>query len=104
MKSKASVYEASLELLKNMVEDVFKGEEAMVILFGSRAKGDYLETSDIDVGILLKGKGCKSKIALLQERIENSNIPYKVDVINLSEASKEFTDNVLKGGQLIWKG
>ena len=103
MKSKTTIYESSLELLKNIVGDVFKGEDVTVILFGSRARGDYFETSDMDVGILPKREMDKSKIALLRERIEDSNIPYKVDVVDLSRASKEFTDKVIKEGLLIWK-
>jgi hypothetical protein len=104
MKSKSSVYESSLELLKDMIKDVFKGEDVMVILFGSRARGDYLETSDMDIGILPRGEMNKSKIVLFRERVENSNIPYKVDVVDLSQASKKFTDKVLEEGLLIWKG
>jgi len=103
MKSKVNIYERSLELLKDIARDVFKGEDVTVVLFGSRARGDYFETSDMDVGILPKGEMNKSKIALFRERIENSNIPYKVDVVDLSQASKEFTDKVLKEGLLIWK-
>lgn len=103
MRSKLTVYESSLELLKNIVRDVFEGEDVTVILFGSRARGDYLETSDMDIGIFPRGEMDKSKIALLREKIENSNIPYKVDVVDLSQASKEFTDQVLKEGVVIWE-
>jgi len=103
MKSKTTIYESSLELLKDIAKDVFKGEDVMVILFGSRARGDYLETSDMDVGILPRREMNRSKIALLRERLEDSNIPYKVDVVDLSQASKEFADNILKEGLLIWK-
>ena len=103
MKSKITIYESSLELLGNIVKDVFKDEDVTVVLFGSRARGDCLETSDVDVGILPKGKISGSKIALFRERIESSNIPYKVDVVDLSVTSKEFSDNVLKEGVLIWK-
>lgn len=103
MKSKSAVYESSLELLKNMAEDVFEGENVIVVLFGSRARGDYFETSDVDVGIFPVGEVNKSKIALFRERMENSNIPYKVDVVDLSQASKEFTDRVFKEGLLLWK-
>jgi predicted nucleotidyltransferase len=103
MKSKTTVYESSLGLLKNIVKDVFKGENVMVILFGSRARGDYLETSDMDVGIFPEGNMDKNKITLFRERIENSNIPYKVDVVDLSQASREFTDKVFKEGLLIWR-
>jgi predicted nucleotidyltransferase len=104
MKSKSTVYESSLGLLKSLANDVFKGEGIIVVLFGSRARGDYFETSDVDVGILPVGEVNKSKISLLRERIENSNIPYKVDVVDLSQASKEFTDKVLEEGVVIWKG
>jgi len=104
MKSKISVHESSLERLKNIARDLFKGEHVTVILFGSRARGDYFETSDMDIGILPRKEINRGKIALLRERIENSNIPYKVDVVDLSQASKEFTDNVLEEGVIIWKG
>ena len=40
MKSKIAIYENSLELLRNMAKDVFKGEDVRVILFGSRARGE----------------------------------------------------------------
>ena len=103
MKSESTIYERSLELLKGMAKDVFEGEDVMVVLFGSRARGDYLETSDMDVGILPKGRINKDKIALFRERIENSNIPYKVDIVDLSQTSRKFADQVLKEGLLLWK-
>ena len=103
MESKVSIYERSLELLKNIIGEVFEGEDVTVVLFGSRARGDYLETSDMDLGILPKGDMARRKIVLLRERIEISNIPYKVDIVDLSEVSKELSDNVLKEGLLLWK-
>ena len=78
-------------------------EDVKVVLFGSRARGDYFETSDMDIGILPKGEMNKNKVALFREKIENSNIPYKVDVVDLSQASREFTDKAIKEGLVIWK-
>jgi len=101
MKSKSALYESSLELLKNIVKDVFKGGNVTVMLFGSRAREDYLESSDVDIGILSGEKVPKGKIALFRERIENSNIPYKVDIVDLSQAPWEFRDKVLKEGLLL---
>jgi len=103
MESKTAVYESSLELLKSLIKDVFKGEHVTVVLFGSRARGDNLETSDMDIGILPGKDMNKDKITLFREKIENSNVPYKVDLIDLSQTSKEFTDKVLKEGILLWK-
>ena len=103
MKSKTSIYESALELLRNMVKGIFAGEEVVVVLFGSRARGDHLETSDIDIGLLLKGTMNKHKLTQLRERIEDSNIPYKVDVLDLSRTSEEFTERALREGIIIWK-
>jgi predicted nucleotidyltransferase len=105
MKSGMTAYERSLESLKDIARDLFSDEEdIMVILFGSRARGDHLRTSDMDVAILPRREMAKTKIILFRERIENSNIPYKVDVVDLSQASKGFTDRVLEEGVIIWKG
>jgi len=103
MTSESTIYKSSLELLKGIIRDVFKDDDVTVILFGSRARGDYFETSDMDIAILPRSEMNKIKIALFRERIENSNIPYKVDVVDLSRASKQFTNKVLKEGVPIWK-
>jgi len=102
MKSKSAVFRNSLQMLKAIVKDVFKDDDIKVILFGSRAREDYLETSDLDVA-LYSGRGVKQgKLALMREKIEISDIPYKVDVVDLSQAPKNFTQAVLKEGKLIW--
>ncbi len=49
-----SIYEISLECLKSVVLDTLRGEDVMIILFGSRARGDFDRRSDIDIGIIPK--------------------------------------------------
>ena len=97
-----TVYEKALKVLENMVKDTFKDNKVQIVLFGSRARGDYAKTSDIDIGILPKGEINRKELILLREKVENSNIPYKVDVVNLSQTSKEFTEKALKEG-ILWK-
>lgn len=97
-----TVYEKALKLLENMVKDAFKDSEVNIVLFGSRARGDHLKTSDIDIGILFRDKTNKKKLILLREKVENSNIPYKVDVVDLSQTSREFREKALKEG-ILWK-
>ncbi len=97
-----TIYEKALKVLENMVKDTFKNSEVKIVLFGSRARGDYAKTSDIDIGILPKGEMNRKELILLREKVENSNIPYKVDVVNLSQTSKEFTEKALKEG-ILWK-
>ena len=97
-----TVYEKALKVLENMVKDAFKDSEVQIVLFGSRARGDYAKTSDIDIGILPNGEINRKELILLREKVENSNIPYKVDVVNLSQTSKEFIEKALKEG-ILWK-
>ncbi len=47
-----TVYEKALTLLEDMIKDTFKDSDVKIVLFGSRARGDYAKISDIDIGIL----------------------------------------------------
>lgn len=97
-----SIYEKSLERLKSVVLDALRGEDVMIILFGSRARGDFDRRSDIDIGIIPKEKYDQKKLILLKEKLEDMNIPYKVDVVDISKVSEIFRDKVLKEGK-VWK-
>ncbi len=103
MKTKSeSIYEKSLERIKAVVLDSLRGEDVMILLFGSRARGDFDSRSDIDIGIMPKKKYDQKKLILLKEKLENMNIPYKIDIVNISKVSDVFREKVLKEGK-IWK-
>ncbi len=97
-----SIYEKSLERLKSVVLDTLRGEDVMIILFGSRARGDFDRRSDIDIVIIPKKNYDRRKLILLKEKLENMNIPYKIDVVDISKVSEVFRDKVLREGK-IWK-
>jgi uncharacterized protein len=65
-----------------------------IFLFGSRAKGNFTHCSDIDIG-LASIVPLDQAIARIREIIENSFIPYKVDIIDLSKTSQEFKAKAL---------
>ncbi|KDR94638.1 nucleotidyltransferase substrate binding protein, HI0074 family [Peptoclostridium litorale DSM 5388] len=79
--SKKNFYEI-IDVLKNYSEIV---EEA--ILFGSRARGDFKQTSDIDIAI--KFKKSPEKIYSIMEDIERRNIIYTMDIIDYDKISNE---------------
>ncbi len=64
-----------------------------VFLFGSRAVGNHKINSDIDIGILGNQKfPLKNKI-LIEEALEESIVPYKVDLVdffNVDEIFKQY--------------
>ena len=86
----------TIEDLRKFLVDFFEGEEVGIFLFGSRARGDNSPFSDIDVAFL-SSKDISDKLTLLREIIEESNFPYKVDLVDLSRAGK-LKDIVLKEG------
>ncbi len=98
-----AVYDEALAEIKRMIMDIFKEEKVTVFLFGSRATNRASPFSDIDIGIISTNKDTDKLLALLRERIENSNIPYKVDVVNLQNTSEKFRKEALKGAKILWK-
>jgi predicted nucleotidyltransferase len=88
--------------LKKMVIDFFKYDRVKIVLFGSRARGENYISSDVDIGIIPYGEFEEEKITLLKEKIEDLNIPYKVEIVNFTEVSKEFKQEALKD-VMIWK-
>jgi len=71
-----------------------------VVLFGSRARGDYKKTSDIDIAV--KFKGVDKKLALIG-KLEEIDCILKFDVINIEKKSnKKLIENIEKEGIVIY--
>lgn len=51
-----------------------------IYLFGSRARGDHRDNSDYDIAIE------SSQNSKIKTTVEESNIPYKIDIVELSKA------------------
>jgi len=75
----------TLEDLKEFLRDFFKNRKVEVYLFGSRARGDFSEHSDIDLAIFSE-EDISGEITLLREFLEESNLPFKVDLVELKKA------------------
>lgn len=90
------------EKLKEVFLKFLKDEDIKVVLFGSRARGDFVNTSDVDIGIIIKKEIDRKNLILLREYIEELNIPYKVEIIDFSTVSEEFKQMALKEA-VVWK-
>jgi predicted nucleotidyltransferase len=87
----------SIDDLKAYLVNTFSDEQ--IYLFGSRAKGKATPYSDIDIA--LRGtKALGTKLTLVREAIENSDIPYKVDLIDLSRAP--YLETVVEREGIRW--
>lgn len=93
-----SVAERNLERVKAIVLDRLSGHDAAVYLFGSRARGTPRAVSDIDVAIDAEAPLPRILLARLREDLEESTVPYRVDVVDLAECDAGFRERVRREG------
>jgi predicted nucleotidyltransferase len=78
---------------KTIKETVFKflnPRKHRVFIFGSRATGRANKFSDYDIGILSKKPLPFDRLAFIEEAFEESNLPFRVDIIDFSLVSPRF--------------
>ena len=80
-----------------------EGEKVKIILFGSRGRQDNCLTSDVDIGLIPYERLDKRKVIFLKQKIEDLNVPYKVEIVDFSTVSSDFKKEAMKGA-IIWKG
>ncbi|OGO77590.1 MAG: DNA polymerase III subunit beta [Clostridiales bacterium GWB2_37_7] len=74
-----------------------------VVIFGSRAKGNYKNGSDIDLAI--KGSNCNASLAMNASAYMNEKlpIPYMVDVVDYSSLQhKDIKEHIDRIGITIY--
>ena len=81
-----------------MVLSALGSHEASVWLFGSCARGEPRQHSDIDIAILARDDLPPAFFAELADEIEESTIPYDVDLVDLRHADPALVDEVRREG------
>src|SRR5437763_719200 len=92
----------ALKELRRMVLDAVGQHDAEVWLFGSCARGEVMQHSDIDIAILPRGNLPDGFFSELAEAIEESTIPYEVDLVDLRHAAPTLIEEVRREG-LKWR-
>ena len=74
-----------------------------VLIYGSRARGDFCRASDVDLSI--KGKNVvRHTLAVLNDKLYESHIPQIFDTHIYSDIKNpEFKNNVDKDGKVIYR-
>lgn len=93
----------SVTLLKEMIKVISKytGVEKAVI-FGSRGRGDFKKTSDIDICIF-GNKVTHVELNILEFDLGELNTPINFDVVSFKSITKEeLKENILKDGVEIY--
>ncbi len=92
----------SEKLLKSM-EDIFKLKPQVerVLLYGSRAKGNYSKGSDIDITIVAPEMNF-SEYLRLYSMLEDLEIPYRLDVTKYEMLEDNIKEHIKRVGQEIY--
>lgn len=90
-------------VIKDIVSIISKYNEIdKACIFGSRARGNYKPTSDIDIAIFCESIS-STRMNLLRNDIDMLDIIYKVDLLHFESMKKEaLIDNILKESIAIY--
>ncbi|SMO61194.1 nucleotidyltransferase family protein [Solitalea koreensis] len=92
---------AYIEEVKQILLDQKGIEEYAVFLYGSRARGSHHRRSDIDIGVLGKQEMDSFLKADLEQKLEDSNVPVFISLVDFYRVDKAFKQEALKNIQ-IW--
>lgn len=94
------MYGLSNELLNELKKIEFKINKKIVI-FGSRARGDYKENSDIDIAIIERVSQ-DEKYEIMNE-FDKIDSELKIDLIFIQNIeNKKFLDSIKREGKELW--
>lgn len=91
MKPILDITPAQQSLLLQMVQQFLPN--VTIWAFGSRVKGNARATSDLDLVVFAK-PAQKPQVFALQEALEESNLPFKVDLLIWDDIPETFKSNI----------
>lgn len=86
-----------------LVNIIFKHlPHVKIILYGSRARGDWKEGSDIDIALQAEKKIDPLVLATIMADIEESTLPINFDIVDFNAVSEDMRKEILKYG-IVWQ-
>jgi len=85
----------ALDEVRRIVREVLGEGRVTIYLFGSWARGDPSPTSDLDVAVEAQVPLAPGSLARLREQLEESHVPFRVEVVDLGEVDPEFRRQIL---------
>src|SRR3989344_9680740 len=90
-----------LKLIQAKVKKYLPSSRAFI--FGSRALNTNRAFSDVDIGVINKQKIKGSVSENLSEELENSPLPYRINLVNFQTVSQQFKKVALKKIINLWR-
>ena len=94
---------AVLGRVRALVSQTLGERRVNVYLFGSWASGTQRPSSDIDVAVEPLDPLPPGVLARVREALEESSVPYRVEVVDLTETDAGFRHRVKNEG-ILWIG
>ncbi|MGD9153657.1 MAG: nucleotidyltransferase domain-containing protein [Gammaproteobacteria bacterium] len=93
--------------IQSVLDDIvkrLKGFQSIdkIVLFGSRARDDAEERSDIDIAILCPNATAREWLDVC-EIVENTKTLLEIDVVRLDTASQELQRRVFDEGRILYE-
>ncbi len=90
-----------VEAAKDIILDQIDKKNITVFLFGSRATGKGKRDSDLDIGLWSNNKIESTIMRKIRSAIEESIVPYHVDVVDFTTVEEKFKKIALRK-IIIW--
>ncbi|GIX42441.1 MAG: hypothetical protein KatS3mg129_2174 [Leptospiraceae bacterium] len=100
MKYKFGIPENIINEILNIISKYPKVEKCFI--YGSRAKGNYLNGSDIDITIIAPEMEFYEYLDILSQ-LEELNIPYIIDLTKFELLDEPLKEHIIRKGILIYK-
>ena len=94
------VSEKELKIIDDIISQL--APDCDVLIFGSRYHGKAWEYSDLDLAFSRKGKLGLKKCLQLENAFAESDLPYRVDVLDYNAVSNEFRAIIDEGHEKIF--
>ena len=88
------ISESHWEIVTKLLLQPIKAAGGRVWLFGSRARGDYQQFSDLDV--LIGGPIPPGLLSSVGESLEESTLPFRVDLVFEPNLADAYRNGVVK--------
>lgn len=96
------ISQAHLEIVRKILAE--HAPEAEIRAFGSRVKGNAKEFSDLDIALVENARISFDRMRLLKEALQNSVLPFRVDVVDWNSISESFQAIVAEKFEIIRPG
>ncbi|HXH55120.1 MAG TPA: nucleotidyltransferase domain-containing protein [Gammaproteobacteria bacterium] len=89
MNNAIDICASDLKIVQNILRNTL-AKNAKVWVFGSRVKGTVRRASDLDIAIDVERKLKNKEKSELFHAFEESDLPYKVDIVDLQNVDEGF--------------